>query len=115
MAIKRFDVQLAVQLPPAPAEVDARGTMPRGDADWTLRGNTWATLSRPTSTPIETGHQAGDSQTFTVAMTRNDSFSLDWRLKVLSGPYAGRFLYPQSIDFPDLRTMEVSAVMTRTT
>lgn len=112
MARKRFDTQLAIYSPPDPSTVDDRGTVGR---DMTLERPGWGTLSKPTSSSDETGRQAGDSQTFTVEMNRDDNLALGWRLDVLSGPYAGRSLYVQSVDFPDRRTMNVTAVMTRRT
>lgn len=97
---KRPDTQVQIWAPPATddaAEQDSYGAIDRSAANWTKVGQPyWVYMSTQSASDTPIAGQASSGQVQEVRMEYVANFSLDWRLEILNGPNAGRYLYPSS-------------------
>ena len=87
------------------ATQDSYGTVDRGENGWNEEGFAWCSLSQPAV--------SGTDQAFAVELWRRDDIATDWRFEIMSGPYAGYYLLPQSFAYDDMdpRRMTIGCVL----
>lgn len=107
-----MDTRVAIYSPPDPnavANIDAVGAVDQSAGNWTLEGYDWVGFTIQSSAPGQVGHQSGVVQSVELTMRRR-VLDLDYRMKVLNGPWLGRYLYIESIGFEDARARLVSVI-----
>ncbi len=108
-----MDTQIKIWAPPdanAVANLDELGGVDLSADNWTLIGLDWISFNVTGASNSPIGGQSQEVQTVTIEMWRRSDLELDHRLEILNGPYAGRFLYVDSIPFTDSRAKTVNVL-----
>lgn len=93
---RRYGVRVEIQAPPSADNVavqSATGEVSRVAGNWSTVATTWAAALPGAGGEDVIGGQPVGSQRWTLTLRRRTDLLLSYRLKVLNGRLAGKYLY----------------------